>query len=58
MKVNDKNTRIENLQNRQEKYGVPRVRVQLRQKFKKTNYNFFKFLVEIAFNGYLDKFLT
>ena len=35
MKVNDKNTRIENLQNRQEKYGVPRVRVQLRQKFKK-----------------------
>ena len=43
MKVNDKNTRIENLQNRQEKYGVARVRVQLRQKFKKKNYNFFKF---------------
>ena len=35
----------------------PRVRVQLGQKFKK-NYNFFKFQFEIAFNGYLDKFLT
>ena len=24
----------------------------------KKNYNFFKFSFEIAFNGYLDKFLT
>ena len=24
----------------------------------KKKYDFFKFLIEIAFNGYLDKFLT
>ena len=36
MKENDKNTKIENLQNGQEKYGGKnRVRVQLEQKFKK-----------------------
>ena len=42
MKENGKNTKIENLQNGQEKYGgeKPRVRVQLRQKLKE-NYNFF-----------------
>ena len=34
-----------------------RTEVQLGQKLKK-NYNFFKFQFEIAFNGYLDKFLT
>ena len=45
IKENDKNTKIESLQNGQEKYGgkKPRVRVQLGQKLKKNVYNFFKF---------------
>ena len=45
IKENDKNTKIESLQNGLEKYGgkKPRVRVQLGQKLKKNVYNFFKF---------------
>ena len=43
MKENDKNTKIENLQNGQEKYGGKNFAyVWLGQKIKK-NYNFFKF---------------
>ena len=59
MKENNKNTKIENLQNGEGKVQLekPCVRVQLGQKLKK-NYNFLKFQFEIAFNGYLDKFLS
>ena len=59
MKENDKNTKIENLQNGQEKYGGKNLAyVYSWGKNLKYVYNFFKFQFEIAFNGYLDKFLT
>ena len=54
IKENSKRTKIEKLQNGQEK---TRVRTHLRAKLQKY-YNFFKFQFEIALNGYLDKFLT
>ena len=58
MKENDKNTKIENLQNGQKKYGGKNlVYVYSWGQNLKKNYTFFKFQFEIAFNGYLDKFL-
>ena len=59
MKESDKNTKMENLQNGQEKYGGKNLAyVYSWGKNLKKNYNFFKFQFEIAFNGYLDIFLT
>ena len=55
MKENDKNTKTENLQNGQEKQGWKNIACVYSWG---KNYNFFKFYFEIAFNGYLDKFLT
>ena len=52
MKENDKNTKIETLQNEQEKYGEKNLGyVYSWGKNLKKNYNFFKFQFEIAFNG-------
>ena len=55
IKENDKNTKIENLQNGREK---PRVRTRTVGAKIKKNYNFFTFQFETALNSYLDKFLT
>ena len=58
IKENGKKTKIENLQNGQEKYGAKKVAyVHIWGKLQKY-YHFFKFQFEIALNGYLDKFLT
>ena len=58
IKENGKKTKIENLQNGQEKYGAKKgAYVHIWGKLQKY-YHFFKFQIEIALNGYLDKFLT
>ena len=58
IKENGKKTKIENLQNGQEKYGAKKVAyVHIWRKLQKY-FHFFKFQFEIALNGYLDKFLT
>ena len=58
IKENDKNTKIENLQNGQGKYGGKNPAYVYSWAKIKNNYNFFKFWFEIALNGYLDTFLT
>ena len=58
MKENDKNTKIENLQNGQEKYGGKKLAQVYSWGKNLKKINFFKFQFEIALNGYLDKFLT
>ena len=58
-KENAKKTKIENLQNGQEKYGGKKFTyVHIWGKNLKKYHNFFKFLFEIALNGYLDRFPT
>ena len=58
MKENDKNTKIETYKmGRKSMAGKTSRTCTVGAKIKK-NYNFFKFSFEIAFNGYLDKFLT
>ena len=59
IKENNKNTKIENLQNGQEKYGGKNLAYLYSwgKNFKK-NYSFFKLKFEIVLNSYLDKFLT
>ena len=58
LKKTAKKTKIENLQNGQEKYGGKKFAyVHIWEKFWKYR-NFFKSLFEIALNGYLDKFPT
>ena len=58
LKEIDKNTKIENLQNGQEKQGGKNLAYVYSWAKIKKDYNFFKFQFEIALNGYLDKFLT
>ena len=58
MKENDKNTKTENLQNGQEKQGWKNIACVYSWGKNENKINFFKFQFEIAFNGYLDKFLT
>ena len=57
-KENDKNTKIESLQYGQERYGGKNLAYVYGWGKNLKKNNFFKFLFEIALNGYLDKFLT